>query len=60
MFLLSIILLSYVYQTVAKRKYNKVYIHDEALLNITRFIIISGIVAFLIVKIIGFLLPGFD
>lgn len=58
--LLSIILTSYVYQIVTNRKSNQVYNFDEALINVSQFIIISGITGYLVVTIISYLLSGFD
>ncbi len=58
--LIFIIMSSFFYQVVTNRKNNKVYDIDEVLINISQFIIISGIMGYLVVKIIGHLLSGFD
>jgi hypothetical protein len=57
---LVIILVSIYYQRDTKRKNNKVDNFEETLINISKFIIVSGILGYIVVRIVGLFLPGFD
>lgn len=57
---LAIFLSSYIYQKITDKENNIVNSFEGKVINISQFIIVSGIVGFVVVKILGFLLPGFD
>jgi predicted nucleic-acid-binding protein len=59
-FLLIIILISIVYQVDTNYKSKQIYHVEETLINVSKFIIISGIPGYIIVKIISLFLGGFD
>ncbi len=59
-YLLIIILASLFYQINTNKIDNNSSNFEETLINISRFIIITGIMGYIIVKIIGFFYPGFD
>jgi hypothetical protein len=59
-FLLIVILMTIFYQTDTNKKYNITYNFEDTLINISKFIIISGILGYLVVTIVGFFLPGFN
>ena len=59
-FLLIIILISIYYQRDTNRKNNKIDNFEETLINISKFIIVAGILGYIVVRIVGFFLPGFD
>jgi hypothetical protein len=48
------------YQTDTNKKYNRTYNFEDTLINISKFIIISGILGYLVVTIVGLFLPGFN
>jgi len=57
LFLLIVILASFFYQKATNRKYNKKYNLEETLINISKFIIITGILGYIIIRIIGIFFP---
>lgn len=59
-YLLIIILASMFYQINTNKRDNKKSNFEETLINISRFIIITGIMGYITVKIIGFFYSGFD
>lgn len=59
-YLLTIILASMFYQININKRDNKMSNFEETLINVSRFIIITGITGYIIVKIIGFFYPGFN
>ncbi len=59
-FLLTIILVSIFYQRDTNRKNNKTDNFEETLINISKFIIVAGILGYIVVRIVGLFLPGFD
>jgi hypothetical protein len=59
-YLLTIILVSIFYQRDTNRKNNKTDNFEETLINVSKFIIVSGIFGYIIVRIVGVFLPGFD
>ena len=59
-FLLIIILISIVYQVDTNYQSKQIYHVEEILINVSKFIIISGISGYIIVRIVGFFLSGFD
>jgi hypothetical protein len=56
-FLLIIILASIFYQIDTNKKNNKKYNFEETLINVGKFIIVAGILGYIIVRIIGIFLP---
>ena len=59
-FLLTIILVSIFYQRDTNRKNNKTDNFEETLINVSKFIIVAGILGYIVVRIVGLFLPGFD
>ena len=60
LFLLIVLLLSALYQISSNRRTNKVMNFEETLINVSKFIIISAIFGFVVVRIIRLFLGGFD
>jgi hypothetical protein len=58
-FLLVVILASIFYKINNNKKYNKTYNFEDTLINVSKFIIITGILGYIIVRIIGVFLPVF-
>lgn len=58
-FFLVFILASIFYQIDTVKKNNRTYNIQETLINISKFIIIVGILGYIIVKIVGLFLPIF-
>jgi hypothetical protein len=56
-FLLIIILASIFYQIDTNKKDNKKYNFEETSINVAKFIIVTGILGYIIVRIIGLFLP---
>lgn len=59
-FLLTIILVSIFYQRDTNRKNNKTDNFEETLINLSKFVIVAGILGYIVVRIVGLFLPGFD
>jgi hypothetical protein len=59
-FLLSIIVMSIFYRKYTNKKNNKIGNSEETLINISKFIIVTGILGFVIVRIMSLLFLGFD
>jgi len=59
-FLLTIILVSIFYQRDTNRKNNKTDNFEETLINVSKFIIGTGILGYIVVRIVGLFVPGFD
>lgn len=59
-FLLTIILVSIFYQRDTNRKNNKTDNFEETLINVSKFIIVVGILGYIVVRIMRFFLPEFD
>ena len=59
-FILTIILISILYQRDMNRKNNKTDNFEETLINVSKFIILVGILGFIVVRIVGLFLPGFN
>jgi hypothetical protein len=57
-FLLVIILASIFYQIDKNKKNDKKYNFEETLINVAKFIIVTGILGYIIVRIIGLFLPA--
>jgi prolipoprotein diacylglyceryltransferase len=58
-FLLVVILASIFYQRDTNKKNNKRDNFEDILINVSKFIIITGILGYLVVRIVGLFLPGF-
>jgi hypothetical protein len=58
--LLTIILVSIFYQRDTNRKNNKTDNFEETLINLSKFVIVAGILGYIVVRIVGLFLPGFD
>jgi len=56
-FLLTIFLVSIFYQKINK---NKTDTFEEILINVSKFIIVTVIFGYIVVRIVGLFLPGFD
>jgi hypothetical protein len=56
-FVLTIILISIF---IKKLKNNKTDYFEETLINVSKFIIVTGILGYIVVSIVGLFLPGFD
>jgi hypothetical protein len=59
-FFLVVILTAIFYQRDTNKKNNKTDDFEETLINVSKFIIVTGILGFIIVRILGLFLPGFD
>ncbi len=59
-FLLIVILASIFYQRDTNKKNNKTDNFEETLINVSKFIIVAGILGYIVVRIVGLFLPGFD
>ena len=59
-YLLTIILVSIFYQRDTNKKNNKTDNIEETLINVSKFIIVAGILGYIVVRIVGLFLPGFD
>lgn len=59
-FLLVVILTSIFYQKYTNRKKDKADNFEETLINLSKFIIVTGILGYIVVRIVGLFLPGFD
>ena len=59
-FLLVIIITSILYQIDFNNKKNKVSNFEDTLMNISRFIIISGILGYVVVRIVGLFVSKFN
>lgn len=52
--------MSIFYQVDTNKKSEQIYHFEETLINVSKFIIISGISGYVIVRIVGLFLSGFD
>ena len=59
-FLLVIIIVSILYQRDTNKKNNIKPSFEDVLVNLSKFIIIAGISGYIVVRIIGIFLPGFN
>jgi 1,4-dihydroxy-2-naphthoate octaprenyltransferase len=59
-FLLIVLLTSIYYQRDTYNKNNKADNFEESLINMSKFIIVTGILGYVVVRIMGLFLPGFD
>jgi hypothetical protein len=59
-FILVIILTSLFYQIYTNKENNRIFNFEETLINISKFIIISGILGYVVVRIVGLFFAGFD
>jgi hypothetical protein len=59
-FLLTIILTLVIYQRYLNIKHNNADNFEETLINISKFIIVTGIFGYIVVMILALFLPGFD
>ena len=59
-FLLIIIMASIYYQIDTNSNNGKNYNFEDTLINVSKFIMISGISGYLIVRIVGLFVPGLD
>ena len=59
-FLMSIILISAYYQRYTNKINNKADNFEETLINLSKFVIVAGILGYIAVRIMGLFLPGFD
>jgi hypothetical protein len=59
-FLLIVVLASILYQGNKNKKKNETDNFEESLINISKFIIFTGIPGYIVVRIVGFFFPGFN
>jgi 1,4-dihydroxy-2-naphthoate octaprenyltransferase len=59
-FLLMVLLTSLLYQRGRNRRQQRTDNFVEALINISKFIVVTGILGYVALRITGFFLPGFD
>ena len=59
-FLLIAFAASILYQWETNRKNKKTGNFEETLINVSKFIIVTGISGYLVLRIIGLFVPGFD
>lgn len=59
-FILSLVLCCYLLQKNNNKTSNKIYNYDDIIINMSQFIIISGIIGYIVVKIIGVFVSGFE
>jgi hypothetical protein len=59
-FLLIIIVISIFYQADTNKKSEQIYHFEKILINVSKFIIISGIAGYVILRIVGLFLSWFD
>lgn len=59
-FLLIFILASIYYQKDTARKNDEKYNFEDTLINVSIFIIISGVLGYIVVRIVGLFVAGFD
>ena len=59
-FLMVVILTSIFYQRDTNKKNIQADNFEETLINVSKFIIVTGILGYIVVRIAGLFLPGFD
>ena len=59
-FLLIVILASIYYQKDTNKNNDKKYNFEDTLINVSKFIIISGVLGYIVVRIVGLFVAGFD
>lgn len=58
--MLIFILASIYYQNDTDRKNEGKYNFEDTLINVSKFIIISGVLGYIVVRIVGLFVAGFD
>ena len=59
-FMLIMVLAAILYQRDTNRENERSYNFEETLINVSKFIIVTGILGYLVVRIVGLFLTGFD
>ena len=59
-FFLVVLLASILYQRETNRRNQRIDNIEEILINVSKFIIITGIIGFIVIRIVGLFFPGFD
>ena len=59
-FLLIVVLAAILYQRETNRENKRTDNFEETLINVSKFIIVTGISGYLVVRIVGLFLTGFD
>lgn len=59
-FLLVVLLASILYQRETNRRNQRTDNIEEILINVSKFIIITGIIGFIVIRIVRLFFPGFD
>jgi hypothetical protein len=59
-FLLVFIIISIFYQINSNKRNNKTMIFEDTMINLSKFIIVSGIFGYVVSRIIGLFLAGFN
>ena len=59
-FLLILVLAAILYQRETNRAKTRTDNFEETLINVSKFIIVTGISGYVVVRIVGLFLPGFD
>jgi hypothetical protein len=60
LFLVILVLASIFYQRDTNQKNHKTHNFEETLINVSKFIIVTGILGYVVAKVVGLFLPGFD
>jgi glucan phosphoethanolaminetransferase (alkaline phosphatase superfamily) len=59
-FLVIVVLAAILYQRETNRENMRTDNFEEALINVSKFIIVTGISGYAVLRIVGLFLPGFD
>ena len=59
-FFLVVLLASILYQRETNRRNQRIDNIEDILINVSKFIIITGIIGFIVIRIVGLFFPGFD
>jgi hypothetical protein len=58
-FILAVILTSILYQRDSNKENNKTANFEETLINVSKFVIVAGILGIIVVKLLGLFFPEF-
>jgi hypothetical protein len=59
-FILTVVLASILYQRETNRQNNRIDTVEETLINVSKFIIITGLIGYIALRMISLFLPGFE
>ena len=60
LFFLTVVLASILYQRETNRQNNRTDTVEETLINVSKFIIVTGIIGYIALRMISLFLPGFE